>query len=141
MIHLPTVAGGQVRHLVRMGAAVRRGALLARVEPSDGPVEEITAPIDGIIEIQRHQNRLAARYASIIGLRRVILADCEGRVQWIATLGPVGTTTMVVLIEHADGVRPHRVGGVGFVGQRYVSPGQRVVVDQPLLEIRGEELA
>lgn len=141
MIHLPTVAGGRVEHALRLGACVRRGALLVRVHPDDGPIEEIAAPIDGVVEVQRLAGKEAPRYAMVVGIRRVVLADVEGRVRWIATLGPVGTTSMVALVETREGaVRPHRAGGVGFVGKRYVAPGQRVACDEPLIEIRGEEL-
>ncbi len=140
MIHLPTAAGGIVTHLVRPGAVVAAGALLARVEPGEGPAEEILAPIDGIVDAQRLAGQHAPRFTTVVGLRRVVLARCSGRVRWVATLGPVGLTTLVALIDHADAIRPHRAGGVGFVGERYVRPGERVEAGAPLIEVRGEEL-
>ncbi|MBU0552069.1 hypothetical protein KKF91_12990 [Myxococcota bacterium] len=140
MIHITTAAGGRVEHLVRLGAVVRRGALLARVYPEGGPVEEISAPIDGAVEVQRLGQAVAPQFTALVGIRRLILADCAGRVRWIATLGPVGLTTMVALLGHEGGVRPHRAGTSGFVGARFVAPGDWVEPDQPLLEIRGETL-
>jgi len=140
LIHLPTAAGGRVEHLVRLGAVVRRGDLLVRINPKEGPVEEISAPLDGVVEVQRLKNQEAPKYARVLGMRRLILADRSGRVQWIATLGPVGLSTMVAIIAHEEGVRPQRAGTQGFVGHRYVQPGEEVRPGQPLLEIRGEEL-
>lgn len=141
MIHLPTAAGGRVHHLVRAGAVVARGTLLVRVEPAEGPAEEITAPIDGIVVNQRLAGAEAPRYAMVVGLRRVVLASCAGRVRWVATLGPVGVTTLMSLVDTDDAVRPHRAGGSGFVGERFVEPGDRVRAGDPLVEIRSEELA
>lgn len=140
MIHLPTAAGGRVEHVARRGQVVTRGALLARVHPEQGPPEEIIAPLDAIVEIQRLKGEHAPRYARIVGLQRVILSSCAGRVRWIATLGPVGLTTMVALLDHQGRIRPHRAGATGFVGRRYVTPGQSVEPNQPLIEIRGETL-
>lgn len=140
MIHLPTAVGGRVEHLVRNGSTVHRGDPLARVHPPDGQTEEICAPLDGIVMRQRLQGRVAPRYSRIVGIKRAILASCDGTVQWIATLGPVGLTTMVALVATGEVVRPHRAGSVGFVGERFVRPGQQVTVGQPLIEIRGEEL-
>lgn len=140
MIHLPTAAGGRVEHVARAGQIVTRGTLLARIHPEEGPVEEIVAPVDAILEQQRLRGRVAPQYARVVGLRRVVLSTCAGRVRWIATLGPVELTTMVALIDHEGGVRPHRAGTPGFVGQRYVGPGERVEPGQPLIEVRGEDL-
>lgn len=140
MIHLPTAAGGRVEHVVRTGTIVRSGDLLARIHPDIGPVEEIVAPCDGVVAIQRLRRRQAPRFAHIIGLRRVVLATCTGRVRWIATLGPVGVTSLVALVDHDGAVRPHRAGAVGFVGEHFVEPGGRVEAGRPLIEIRGEEL-
>ena len=140
MIHLPTAAGGTVEHLVRAGTVAPAGTLLARITPTDGPPEEILAPLDGIVEAQRLGGRVAARYTTVVGLRRVVLARCEGRVRWIATLGPVGLTTLIALVDHAGAILPHRAGCTGFVGERFAAPGQRVGVGAPLIEVRGEEL-
>lgn len=140
MIHLPTAAGGRVEHLVRPGTIVRRGALLARVQPEDGPPEEMISPVDGLVSVQRLNKAFAPRFSRIIGLRRVVLASAWGRVQWVATLGPVGLTTLVALLDTGDSVRPHRAGHVGFVGERFVKPGERVSEGHPLVEIRGDEL-
>ncbi len=140
MIHLPTAAGGIVTHLVRAGTVVAAGALLARVQPDEGPTEEILAPIDGIVDAQRLAGQRAPRFTTVVGLRRVVLARSTGRVRWIATLGPVGLTTLVALIDHGGAIRPHRAGGVGFVGERFVRPGDQVEAGAPLIEVRGEEL-
>lgn len=140
MIHLPTAVGGRVEHLVRSGQTVRLGDPLARVHPPDGQVEEICAPLDAIVMRQRLDGQIAPRYSRIVGLKRVVLSSCAGTVQWIATLGPVGLTTMVALVATGEVVRPHRAGSVGFVGERFCRPGQPVAVGQPLIEIRGEEL-
>ena len=140
MIHLPTAAGGVVEHLVRSGAVVRTGQVVARVQPAEGPPEEIATPVDGLVSVQRLGGRHAARFTTIVGLRRVVLATCAGRVQWIATLGPVGLIALVALVDTGTAVRPHRCGGVGFVGERFVGPGQRVEAGAPLIEVRGEEL-
>lgn len=140
MIHLPTAVGGRVEHLVRKGQTVRRGDPLVRVHPPDGQIEEICAPLDAIVMTQRLADRVAPRYSRMIGLKRVVLATCDGTVQWIATLGPVGLTTMVALVATDAAVRPHRAGTNGFVGERYCRPGELVKAGQPLLEIRGEEL-
>ncbi len=139
MIHLPTAAGGHVEHLTRLNTVVRRGAVLARVTPEGGPPEELLAPFDGLLEIQRLAGKVAPRYAKIVGLRRLVLSTCEGRVKWIATLGPVGLTTLVALVETEDAVRPHRAGHIGFVGERFALPGERVEAGSPLIEVRGEE--
>jgi predicted deacylase len=141
MIHLPTVAGGRVEHLVRAGDIVKRGALLSRIHPDDAPIEEIIAPMDGVIERLRLQGQIAPKYARVLGLSRLVLASCAGRVRWIATLGPVGLTSMVALLESSEGaVRPHRAGAIGFVGRRFAEPGQTVEAGAPLLQVRGEEL-
>lgn len=140
MIHLPTAVGGRVEHRVRNGQTVRRGDPLAWVHPPDGPIEEICSPVDGIVMRQRLEGRVAPRYSRIVGVKRVVLASCGGTVQWIATLGPVGLTTMVGLVATDTVVRPHRAGSVGFVGERFCQPGEIVVAGQPLIEIRGEEL-
>ena len=141
MIHLPTAAGGRVRHLVRAGSVVTCGDVLLRVEPETGPPEEVASPIDGIVVNQRLAGAVAPPYAMLVGVRRVVLATCAGRVRWVATLGPVGVTTLMVLVDHDDAVRPHRAGGSGFVGEQFVRPGDRVEVGDPLVEIRSEELA
>ncbi len=141
MIHLPTAAGGRVQHLVRGGAVVERGTVLVRVEPDEGPPEEIAAPIDGQVVNQRLAGTQAPRYAMVVGLRRIVLATCSGRLRWIATLGPVGVTTLMALVDSEGAVRPHRAGGSGFVGERFASPGDRVSRGDPLVEIRSEELA
>ena len=140
MIHLPTAVGGRVEHLTRVGQTVRRGDPLVRVHPPDGQVEEICAPLDAIVMVQRLSGRVAPRYSRMIGLKRVVLATADGAVQWIATLGPVGMTTMVALVGTGDAVRPHRAGCSGFVGERFCRPGEAVKAGQPLIEIRGEEL-
>lgn len=140
MIHLPTAAGGRVEHLIRPGTAAPRGTLLARVHPAEGPPEEITSPVDGLVAVQRLNNAHAPRFARIIGLRRVVLSAAAGRVRWVATLGPVGLTTLVALLDTGDAVQPHRSGHVGFVGERFVKPGQKVPAGYPLVEIRGDEL-
>ncbi len=141
MIHLPTAAGGRVRHLVAAGAVVARGTALVRIEPTEGPAEEVATPIDGIVVNQRLAGEQAPRYAMVVGVRRVVLATCAGRVRWIASLGPVGVTTLMALLDTDDAVRPHRAGGSGFVGERFVEPGDRVDAGAPLVEIRSEELA
>jgi len=140
VIHLPTAAGGRVEHLVRPGTIAPRGTLLARVHPEAGPPEEIVSPLDGLVAVQRLHRDNAPRFARIIGLRRVVLAAGRGRVQWIATLGPVGVTTLVALLDTGDAVRPHRAGQAGFVGERFAAPGDRIEKGHPLVEIRGEEL-
>lgn len=140
MIHLPTAAGGRVEHLVRPGTVAPRGTVLARIHPEEGPPEEIISPLDGLVAVQRLHKAHAPRFSRIIGLRRVVLAASAGRVQWVATLGPVGVTTLVALLDVGDAVRPHRAGQAGFVGERFVRPGQRVEPGHPLVEIRGEEL-
>lgn len=141
MIHLPTAAGGEVTHLVRLGQIVRCGDLITRVQPEDGPIEELVAPLDGVVERLRLAGQVAPQHAQIVGITRLVLSSCVGRLRWIATLGPVGLTTMVALIETADGaIRPHRAGGSGFVGRRFAEPGDRIEVGAPLIEIRGEEL-
>lgn len=140
MIHLPTAAGGRVEHVVRPGTIAPRGTLLARIHPDEGPPEEIVSPLDGLVAVQRLHRVIAPRFARIIGLRRVVLAASPGRVQWIATLGPVGVTTLVALLDTGDAVRPHRAGQAGFVGERFASPGEKVAAGHPLVEIRGEEL-
>ncbi len=140
MIHLPTAAGGLVEHLVRPGTVVRRGDLLARVTPEEGPPEELVSPVDGLLSQQRLGGAVAPRYARVVGLRRAVLSTCAGRIRWIATLGPVGVTTLMALVDHGEAVRPHRAGGVGFVGERFVSPGDRVEPGDPRVEIRGEAL-
>lgn len=140
MIHLPTAAGGRVEHLVRTGTIAPRGTLLARIHPAEGPPEEIVSPLDGLVAVQRLHRAVAPRFARIIGLRRVVLAAGAGRVQWIATLGPVGVTTLVALVDTGESVRPHRAGQAGFVGERFAAPGERVAAGHPLVEIRGEEL-
>lgn len=146
MIHLPTAAGGLVAHAGAVGRVVLRGEVLARVTPADGepgPVEEIIAPFDAIVGQQRLEGEKAPRYAKIIGLRRVVVASTDGRVRWLATLGPVGVDTLVALVanDKAGTVRPHRAGGIGFVGELFTRPGQRVKTGAPLLEIRGEEMS
>ena len=140
MIHLPTAAGGRVEHLVRTGTIAPRGTALVRVHPDTGPPEVIASPIDGLVAVQRLHGGIAPKYARIVGLRRVVLSTIRGRVRWIATLGPVGVTTMIALVDTEEGIRPHRAGGVGFVGERFVSVGQTVELGHPLIEIRGEEL-
>ncbi|MCA9541667.1 MAG: hypothetical protein KC620_22375 [Myxococcales bacterium] len=130
-----------MEHLVRTGSVAPRGTLLARVHPAEGPPEEIVAPFDGLVAIQRLRGGQAPQYARIIGLRRVVLATIAGRVTWVATLGPVGVTTLMALLDTPQGVRPHRAGQAGFVGERFVAPGQRVELGHPLVEIRGEELS
>lgn len=166
MIHFPTAAGGVVRYTGQTGRVVLRGEVIARVEPvappiavesgeaSDpgdpggppepaGPIEEIVAPFDAIVSVQRLADQTAPRYAKIIGLRRIVVASTPGRVRWLATLGPVGVETLVALVANeAEGiVRPHRAGGVGFVGELFARPGQKVTAGQPLLEVRGEEMS
>jgi predicted deacylase len=146
MIHLPTAAGGIVRYAGSAGRVVLRGEVLARVEPlpqEGGPVEEIVAPFDAIVGVQRLADAHAPRHAKIIGLRRVVVSSLAGRVRWLVTLGPVGVETLVALVanETEGVVRPHRAGGIGFVGERFVRPGQRVGAGEPLIEIRGEEMA
>ncbi len=140
MIHLPTVAGGRIEPVARVGDVVRCGALLARVHPAAGPVEEMIAPFDALVSIVRLRRREAPPYAQVIGLRRVVLATCAGRVRWIATLGPVGVTTLIALVDHEGAVRAHRAGAGGFVGEHFCLPGARVEAGQPLVEIRGEDL-
>ena len=140
MIHLPSAAGGRVQHLVRAGQIVRRGDLLSRIHPEDGPIEELMSPIDGVVERLRLHGQIAPKYARIIGISRLVLATCSGRVRWIATLGPVGLTTMVAVVESSEAVQPHRAGSSGFVGRRFVAPGDLVELGEPLIEIRGEEL-
>ena len=154
MIHLPTAAGGLVRYLGQAGRVVLRGEVIARVEPAPsglpgeppepaGPIEEIVAPFDAIVSVQRLADAIAPRYAKIIGMRRIVVSSTPGRVRWLATLGPVGVETLVALVANeAEGiVRPHRAGGVGFVGEIFARAGQRVTAGQPLLEVRGEEMA
>lgn len=148
MIHLPTAAGGVVRYTGQAGRVALRGEVIARVEPPPeapeaGPIEEIVAPFDAIVAVQRLPDAVAPRYAKIIGLRRIVVASTGGRVRWLATLGPVGLETLVALVANeAEGtVRPHRAGGLGFVGELFARPGQKVTAGQPLLEIRGEEMA
>ena len=140
MIHLPTAAGGRVEHLVRAGTIAPRGTALVRVHPPDGPPEVIASPIDALVAVQRLRGAHAPRYARIVGLRRVVLATARGRVTRIATLGPIGVTTMIALVDTGEGVRTHRAGGVGFVGQRFVNVGQTIELGHPLIEIRGEDL-
>jgi hypothetical protein len=146
MIHLPTAAGGTVRYTGPAGRVALRGEVLARVVPPSeegGPIEEIVAPFDAIVAVQRLADANAPRHAKIIGLRRVVVASIDGRVRWLASLGPVGVETLVALVanEGAGVVRPHRAGGIGFVGEQFARPGQRVEAGAPLLEIRGEEMA
>lgn len=147
MIHLPTAAGGVVRYTGQTGRVALRGEVIARVEPPPdapdaGPIEEIVAPFDAIVAVQRLADAVAPRYAKIIGLRRIVVSSAAGRVRWLATLGPVGVETLVALVanEAAGTVRPHRAGGLGFVGELFARPGQKVAAGQPLLEIRGEEM-
>jgi hypothetical protein len=140
MIHLPTAAGGRVEHVVRVGDVVRAGVLLARVHPASGPVEEMIAPFDAVVAVQRLRRKEAPPYTPLIGLRRVVLATCPGRLRWIATLGPVSVTTLVALVDHEGAVRPHRAGAIGFVGEHFFTPGAVVEPGQPLVEIRGEEM-
>lgn len=140
MIHLPTAAGGRIEHVMRLGQVAPRGELLLRVHAEDGPVEEIVAPYDALVAFQRLHGKIAPRYAHVVGLRRVVIATCPGRVRWIAMLGPVSTATIIALLDHQGAVRPHRAGGSGFVGERFVSPGVTVEAGAPLIEIRGEEL-
>ena len=140
MIHLPTAAGGRVEHLVRTGTIAPRGTALVRVHPPQGPPEIIASPIDGLVAIQRLRGANAPQYARIVGLRRVVLATARGRVRWIATLGPIGVTSMIALVDTGEDIRPHRAGGLGFVGERFVNVGQTVELGHPLIEIRGEEL-
>ncbi len=145
MIHLPTAAGGIVRYPGEVGRVVLRGEVLARVEPlpeAGGPIEEIVAPFDAIVGVQRLGDAVAPRYAKILGLRRVVVASTAGRVRWLATLGPVGVETMVALVanDKAGIVRPHRAGGIGFVGELFAQVGKKVEAGAPLLEIRGEEM-
>lgn len=139
MIHLPTAAGGRVEHVVRTGTVAPRGTVLARVHPAEGPVEVLIAPFDALVAVQRLHRAEAPQFAQIIGLRRVVLAAGAGRVQWVATLGPVGLTTLMALLDTGEGVIPHRAGQVGFVGERFVEPGDRVELGHPLVEVRGEE--
>lgn len=141
MIHLMTAAGGRVEHLVRAGQVVTRGTLLARVAPSQGPTEEVVSPLDALVAQLRFAREPAPKFAHIVGLTRVVLSTAEGRVRWIATLGPVGLTSLVALLETAEGtVRPHRAGGSGFVGRHFCAAGDRVEAGAPLIEIRGDEL-
>lgn len=141
MIHLLTAAGGHVEHLTRPGQVVRRGDLLARITPASGPAEEVVSPLDALVAQVRFLREPAPQFAHVVGLTRVVLATAEGRIKWIATLGPVGITSLVALLETTSGtVRPHRAGGSGFVGQHFAKPGDRVVEGAPLIEIRGDEL-
>lgn len=140
MIHLPTAAGGRVEHLVPLGTVATRGLPLVRVTPDTGPPEEIVAPLDGIVERQRLEGAMAPAQARIVGITRAVVSTCTGRIRWIATLGPVGVTTLVALVDTGDAIRPHRAGTQGFVGRRYVSPGQKVTAGTALIEVRGEEL-
>lgn len=146
MIHLPTAAGGLVRYAGPVGRVVLRGEIIARMEPppgEPGPIEELIAPFDALVAVQRLGDALAPRYAKIVGLRRVVVATAPGRVRWLATLGPVGVETMVALLadDKAGTVRPHRAGGQGFVGELFARVGKRVEMGEPLLEIRGEEMS
>lgn len=113
---------------------------LARVTPEEGPPEEIISPLDGIVERQRLEGAFAPAQARIVGITRAVLCTAPGRVRWIATLGPVGVTTLIALVDTGTAVRPHRAGTQGFVGRRYVNPGQKVETGTPLIEVRGEEL-
>ncbi len=140
MIHLSTVAGGTVEHVLPLGTTVKAGQLLCRVHPASGPVEEITAPLAAMIEQQRLHQQVAPAFSSVVGLTRVVVASAAGRLTWIATLGPVGTTSLVALIDTGDAVRPHRAGGGGFVGRQFAAPGDWVDAGDPLIELRGDEL-
>lgn len=140
MIHLPTGGGGRVEHLVRRGYIARTGDLLARVHPEEGPAEEIAAPFDGVVDYQRLHNKIAPRYTSVVGLKRLVLATVDGRVRWVATMGPVMVGTLVALVVTPEGVRPHRAPAVGFVGRTFIGQGKRIKAGEPLVEIRGEEL-
>lgn len=140
MIHLPTAAGGRVEHVVRTGTVARLGTVLARIHPDDGPPEEIIAPFDAVVAFQRTHREFAPRFDKIVGLRRVVLAHQAGRVQWVAMLGPVGLTTLLALVDTGAAVIPHRSGQIGFVGERFVKPGDRVEAGEPLVEVRGDEL-
>lgn len=141
MIHLTTVAGGRVEHLVRVGQVVHTGELIARVHPVKGPSEDIIAPLNALMAQQRFKREPAPQFAHILGLTRIVLASTAGRVRWIATMGPVGLTSLVALIETPEGcVRPHRAGASGFVGRHFAQPGDQIEADTPLIELRGEEL-
>ena len=140
MIHLTTAAGGRVEHVARSNQVARRGQLLARVQPDEGATEEIIAPFDALIAMQRLHGQIARRFTHVVSLRRVVIATCKGRVRWVATLGPVSVGTLVALVEHQDAIRPHRSGGAGFVGVRFVRPGSQVSPGMPMVEIRGEEM-
>ena len=141
MIYLPTGGGGRIEHLVRRGHVAKAGDLLARAHPDEGPVEEICAPFDGIVDVQ-HRHQQAPRYAPIIGLRRVILCTAEGRLRWVADMGPVLVGSMIALVITQEGhARPHRAPVAGFIGRTFAQLGKRIEVGAPLVEIRGEELA
>lgn len=140
MIHLATVAGGEVRHCVALGTAVAPGAALVHVEPAQGPPETITAPLAGVVEHQRLEGEVAPAFARVVGLTRAVLAPAAGRLTWLATLGPVGPTTLVALLDTGEAVMPLRAGGAGFVGRPFARLGARVEAGQAVLELRGDEL-
>ena len=141
MIHVPTILGGWVDYQVRTGEVVSRGAVVARVRPPEGPTEELLAPCDGVVSLQRLRGRQAPPHALLVGLRRVVLATAAGRVRWVLAMGPVGPTTLVAPVDTDEGtLRPHRAGAIGFVGEGFVTPGGRVEAGRPLMEIRGEDL-
>ncbi|MCA9547029.1 MAG: hypothetical protein KC613_21655 [Myxococcales bacterium] len=140
MIHLATVAGGVVRHQVPLGTAVAAGDVVAYVEPAGGPREAITAPMAGIVEQQRLEGEAAPPFSHLVGLTRAVLAPAAGRLTWIATLGPVGPTTLVALLDTGQAVHPLRAGGAGFVGRPFARLGALVARGAPLLELRGDEL-
>ena len=126
----------------------RQGTLLARVHPlavddvgpETPPVEEIIAPFDAVVAVQRLHGHAAPRHARIVGLRRVVVADGPGRIRWLVSPGPVSVGMMVALLEIDGALRPHRAHGAGFVGQRFARAGERVAAGVALIEIRGEEM-
>ena len=140
MIHLATVAGGLITHCVPLGATVSAGEALVHVEPAQGPPETITAPLAGIVEHQRLKGEVAPAFARVVGLTRAVLAPADGRLTWIATLGPVGPTTLVALLDTGEAVLPLRAGGPGFVGRPFARLGAKVTRGAALLELRGDEL-
>ena len=145
MIHLPTATGGRVTFTGQPGRVVGQGELLARIAPEppdDGPVEELVAPFDAIVAVQRLGAELAPRHARIVGLRRVVRASMEGRVRWQAELGPVNADSCVALLVSRSGevLRAQRAGAVGWIGEVFTRAGRMVQPGDALLEIRGEEL-